>query len=162
MGLSQKRHKPHLFELRSAKVNPALRTKDFPNASLVRKATLAYFSPSLLLPLGPRWLWASSGSVGTAAWVVASCSGNQLQTCSPLGRRLIGHEKAFLHSPQQPKLSQLRRDSTRANLSNGTKLASRSCILQRETLLGEHTTFPIRPSSGKQCLPISHLALCYP
>ena len=62
----------------------------------------------------------------------------------------------------QRTLSQLGRESRRAYLSNGTKLASRSCILQRETVLGEQTSAPMRFGSGSQRLPSSHLALGSP
>ena len=65
-----------------------------------------------------------------------------------------------LHRPQQPTLSQLGRDPPRAALSKGTRLTSRSCILQRRTLLGEQSTAPMRLCSGKHRLPISHIALC--
>ena len=57
---------------------------------------LAYFSPSPKLPIRPRMVWAASGSVGTAAWLVVSAAGNQLQTSSPSRRRLIWHEEALL------------------------------------------------------------------
>ena len=69
-------------------------------------------------------------------------------------------ERPCLHRPQPPTLSQLGIDRPWAYLSNGTRLTSRSCILQRETLLGEHTTVPICLCSGKHRLPISHIALC--
>ena len=49
-----------------------------------------------------------------------------------------------------------------AHLRNSTKLASVSCILEREALLGEPTSAPMRVSQGTQCLPLSHLALCSP
>ena len=45
-------------------------------------------------------------------------------------------------------------------LRNGTKRASRSCMLQRETVLGEQTSAPKRLGSGSQRLPSSHLDLC--
>ena len=44
-------------------------------------------------------------------------------------------------------------------LRNGTNRASRSCMLQRETVLGEQTSAPMRPGSVSQCLPCSHLGL---
>ena len=66
-----------------------------PNAACLRIAALASFSPSPRLPLGPRRFWAASGSVGTAAWLVVSAAGNQLQTSSPSRRRLIWPEEAL-------------------------------------------------------------------
>ena len=43
-----------------------------PKACLLRKAMLAYFSPSPLPPIRPKIVCAASGSVGTAAWLVVS------------------------------------------------------------------------------------------
>ena len=71
-----------------------------PKASLLGNATLAYFSPSPWLPLWPRRIWAASGSVSTAAWLQVSAAWIQLETCSPLGRRLIWHEKALFAQAQ--------------------------------------------------------------
>ena len=68
-------------------------------------------------------------------------------------------QRPCLHRPQPPTLSQLGNDPTgRAYLRNWTNLASRSCILQRETVLGEQTSAPMGLSTGTQRLPISHLA----
>ena len=47
-------------------------------------------------------------------------------------------------------------------LRNGKKCASRSCILQRETVLGEQTSAPMQLGSESQRLPSSHLALGFP
>ena len=123
---------------------------------------LAYFSPSPQLPIGPSRVWAASGSVGTAARLVVSTDGNQIQTCSPLRRRLIWHEKALSALAQLPNRSQLGGDPHRAYLRNGTQLASGSFILQRETVLGKQTSAPKRLGSGSQRLPSSHLALGSP
>ena len=46
-----------------------------------------------------------------------------------------------------------------AYLRNGTKPASRSCILQRGTVLGEQTSAPMCLGSGSPRLPSSHLPL---
>ena len=58
------------------------------------------------VPIGPRRVWAASGSVGTAAWLVVSAAGNQLQTSSPSRRRLIWPEEALcalaLATPPEP------------------------------------------------------------
>ena len=71
-------------------------------------------------------------------------------------------KRACLHRPQPPNLSQLGREPPRSYLRNGRNLASRSCILQRETVLGEQTSTPMGLSSRNQRLPISPLALCSP
>ena len=63
-----------------------------------------------------------------------------------------------LHRPQQPTYSQLGRDPPRAYLSNGTNVAASSCILQRETVLGEQTSAPMRLDSGSKSMPSSHQA----
>jgi hypothetical protein len=63
--------------------------------------------------------------------------------------------------PFQPPHSQLGRAPPRPYLRNGTKRASRSCILQRETLLCL-TSAPMRLGSGSQPFPSSPLALGSP
>ena len=45
-----------------------------PNASWLRIAALALFSPSTRLPIGSRMVWVASGFVGTAAWLVVSAA----------------------------------------------------------------------------------------
>ena len=70
--LSLKRQKSRFSELHSAKGNSARGAQHSPNSSLLRKAMLAYFSPRPVLTLGPRKLWAASGSVGTADVLVVS------------------------------------------------------------------------------------------
>ena len=62
---------------------------------LAQDRTLAYFSPSPRLPTGPRRGWAASGSVGTAAWLLVSAGGNQLQTSSPSRTMLMWPEEAL-------------------------------------------------------------------
>ena len=47
-----------------------------------------------------------------------------------------------------------------AYLRNGTKRASRSCILQNDTVLGERTSAPMRLGSGSRRWPSSLLDLC--
>ena len=46
--------------------------------------------------------------------------------------------------PQPPTLSQLGRDPPRASLRNGRNLTPRSCILQKENVLGKKTSAPMR------------------
>ena len=71
-------------------------------------------------------------------------------------------KKPCLQWPKQPTRSLLGRDPPRTYLRNGPKRALRSCILQRETVLGEHTSAPMRLGSGSLRWPSSHLALCSP
>ena len=63
--------------------------------------------------------------------------------------------------PQPPNLSQLGRDPPRASLRNGRNLTPRSCILQKENVLGKKPQ-PQCVVSGTQGLPISHQALGSP
>ena len=56
------------------KGKPCSETHLSPNASLLRNAALANFSPSPMLPVGPRRVWAASGSLGTAAWLLVSAA----------------------------------------------------------------------------------------
>ena len=67
-----------------------------------------------------------------------------------------------MHWPQHPTLRLLGRDPPRAHLRKGTKRASGSCLLERETLLGKASSAPVRVCSAKQRLPVSPLGLCSP
>ena len=71
-------------------------------------------------------------------------------------------ERPCFNWPLQPTHGQLGKEPPRAYGLNGRQLGSRSCILQRETVLGEQTSAPMRLGSGSQRLPRSHLALCSP
>ena len=88
------------------KGNWARGTNLSPEAAWLRIAAIASFSPSPRLPLGPRSVWAASGSLGTAAWLVVSADGNQLQTSSPSWKRLIWPEEVLcalaLATPPEP------------------------------------------------------------
>ena len=77
-GLSPKRQKSRFSELHSAKGNWAWGTNLSPKASLLKNATLACFSPSPMLLVGPRRVSAASGSVAT----VLGCRSLQLETNS--------------------------------------------------------------------------------
>ena len=72
------------------------------------------------------------------------------------------HEKDLFALALSTTPNHLGRDPPRSYVKQRTKRASRSCILQRETLLGEQTSAPVRLGSGSQCLPSSHLALGSP
>ena len=71
-------------------------------------------------------------------------------------------KKPCLQWPKQPTRSLLGRDPPRAYLRSGPKRASRSCILQRETVLGDQTSAPMRLGSGSWRWSSSHLTLCSP
>ena len=118
---------------------------------------LSGFSPRSILALGPRKVRAASCSLGTGAVLVVAGTGNQLQTCSPLGRRRMGTEKALCAQAPPPHLS-----PARAHLRKGTKLVSGSCILESEALLGKPSSAPMRVCSGKQRFLVSLLAHCSP
>ena len=73
-----------------------------------------------------------------------------------------GLKRPCVHWPEHPTLRLLGRDPPRSHLRKGTKLASGSCLLERETLLGKASSAPVRVSSAKQCLPVLPLGLCSP
>ena len=73
-----------------------------------------------------------------------------------------GLKRPCVHWPQHPTLRLLGRDPPRAHLRKGTKRASGSCLLERETLLGKASSAPVRVCSAKQRLPVSPLGLCSP
>ena len=68
-----------------------------------------------------------------------------------------GLQRPCVHWPQHPTLPLLGRDPPRAHLRKGTKLASGSCLLERETLLGKASSAPVRVCAAKQRLPVSPL-----
>ena len=74
----------------------------------------------------------------------------------------LGQKRPCVHRPQQATFRQLGRDPARAHLRKGTKLASGSCILESETLLGKPSSAPMRVCSGKQRVLVSPLGLCLP
>ena len=92
---SQRRPKTSFLELHSAKGNSPRAANHSPNAPPLRKAALAGFAPRPVLALRPRRVWAASRSLCTGAWPRITGAGNQLQTCSPSGRRRMGSEKAL-------------------------------------------------------------------
>ena len=70
--LSWNQQKSRIHELYSAKRNCAQGANLSTNGSFHRNAALAHFSPCPMLPTGPRRVWAPSGSLGSAAWLVLS------------------------------------------------------------------------------------------
>ena len=129
---------------------------------MLRKVALSGFSPSPLLVLWPRRVWADSCSLGTGAVLVLAGAGNLLQTWSPLGRRQKGPEKSLCAMSPEPQFPPARQDPPRAHLRKSTKLASDICIRESETLLGKPSSAPMRVCSGKQRLRVSTLGQCLP
>ena len=73
-----------------------------------------------------------------------------------------GLKRPCVQWPQHCTFRQLGRDPPRDHLRNRTKVASGSCIHERETLLWKSSSAPMRVCSGKQYLTISLLGLCSP
>ena len=71
------------------------------------------------------------------------------------GEAGLGARRPSVPRPQPCPLSQLGRSAPRPRRTDGPKQSSGSCILQRETLLGQQTTAPTRLGSRKQCRPFS-------
>ena len=67
----------------------------------------------------------------------------------------MGARRPSAPRPQPCPLSQLCRSAPRPRGTDGPKRASGSCIVQRESLLGQPTTAPMRLGSGKQRKPFS-------
>ena len=72
----------------------------------------------------------------------------------------MGSEKALCALAPAPHPSPAREEPTRAHLRKGTKLASGSGLLERETLLGKASSAPLCVCSAKQRLPVLSLGLC--
>ena len=73
-----------------------------------------------------------------------------------------GQKSPCVQWPQNPIFHKLARDPARAHLRKGTKLASGSCIRERETLLRKQSSAPMRVCSGKQRFLVSPLGLYLP
>ena len=74
----------------------------------------------------------------------------------------MGARRPSVPRPHPCPLSQLGRSAPRPRRTDGPKRASGSCILQRETLLGQQTTAPTRLGSRKQRKPFLPPALRSP
>ena len=149
-------------ELHSGNVDSPQGTNHSPNAPLLSKATLAFFSPRPLGSIGQR-----GSGLPLAPWALMLCWGSPApETHSKWvllrGQVGLGLRKASAPWPQPSPLSQLGRSALRTRGSYGPKRASGSCILQKENLLGQQTTPPTRIGSGKQCKPFSPQALRSP
>ena len=149
--LSQRRPKTSFLELHPAKGNSHRAANHSPNAPPLRKAAQAFFA------LGPALSIGRCGAgLPLAPWALLLCSGSPApETHSPGvllgGEAGLGGRRPSAPRPQPCPLSQLGRSAPRPRRTDGPKGASGSCILQRESLLGQQTTAPTRLSSGKQC-----------
>ena len=149
-------------ELHSGKVDSPRGTNHSPNAPLLSKAPLAFFSPRPLDSIRQR-----ESGLPLAPWALLLCWWSpELETHS---KHVVLHGEARVcrkmpsgRRPQQPSRNQLGSSAPRPHLKLCSKLHSRSCILERETLLREQTTAPMRLCSAKQRLPFSPPGLWSP
>ena len=76
-----------------------------PHASGLRIAALAEFSPIPMLPIGPRRVWAASGSVGTAdGWWSPQLETNSKRLLLR-GEGLFGMKKPCCPGPSNPTIA---------------------------------------------------------
>ena len=149
-------------ELHSGKVDSPRGTNHSPNAPLLNKATLAFFSPSRLVSRGQR-----GSGLPLAPWALLLCSWSpELETHSERvllrGEAGVGRKMPSGRRPQQSPRSQLESSATRPYLTLRSKLHAGSCIRESSTLLGEQTTAPMRLCIAKQRFPFSPLDLWTP
>ena len=157
-----RRPKTSFWWLHSAKgksIRAAIHSR---NAPQLRKATQAFFATGPPLSRGQR-----GAGLPLAAWALLLCWGSPVpETHSRRvllgGEAGLGARRPSVPRPQPCPLSQLCRSVPRPRRTDGPKRASSSCILQRESLLGQPTTAPRRLGSGKQRKPFSVPALHSP
>ena len=159
---SHRRPKTSFWQLHSAKGKSPRAANNSPNAPQLRKAMLAVFTPRPPLSGGQSW-----AGLPLAPWVLLLCWWSPAtETHSPGvllgGEAGLGGRRPSAPRPQPCPLSQLGRSAPRPRHTDGPKRASGSCILQKESLLRQQTTAPMRLGSGKQRKPFSPPALCSP
>ena len=159
---SQWRPKTSFLELHPAKGNSPRAANHSPNAPLLRKAAQAVFAPGPALSLGR-----CGAGLPLAPWALLLCWGslapeNHSQWVLLRGEAGLGARRPSAPRPQPCPLSQLGRSASTSPRNGDPKRASWSCILQRETLLGQQTTALTRLCSGKQRKPFSPQALRSP
>ena len=159
---SHRRPKTSLWQLHCAKGKSPRAANNSPNAPRLRKATQAVFASGPPLSLAQ-----SLADLPLADWALLLCWGSPaFKTHYPRvlhrGEAGLGARRPSAPRPQPSPLRQLGRSAPRSRRTNGPKRASDSCILQRETLLGQQTTAPTRLGSRKQRKPFSPPALRSP
>ena len=149
-------------ELHSGNVDSPQGTKHSPNAPLLSKATLAFFSPRPLVSIGQR-----GSGLPQAAWALLLCWWSpELESHSK--RVLLRGEAGVARKMpsgqwlQQSTQGQLGNLAPRPHLMLRCILHSGCCIRESSTLLGEETTATMRLCSAKQRFPFSPLALWSP
>ena len=137
-------------------------SKPQPHRASVQKLNTSCFHPRPSAVHRAMRGWAAPGSLGSAALLGVSGARNPLPSGSPSWGSRIGRSTAFCaQSPAMPP-EPARPLSAEAPSQGDPKRASGSCILQRETLLGQQTTALTRLCSGKQRKPFSPQALRSP
>ena len=131
-----------------------------PTATLLRKATQAFFAPSRPLAVGQ-----SGAGLPLAPWALLLCRGSpepesHSQCVLLRGEAGLGVRRPSSPRPQQCPPSQVGLHSTEVPAPQRHQLSS--WVLQsakgQEKLLGEHTTASPCLCSSKQCQPFSHPA----
>ena len=150
---SHLRPKTSFWELHSAKGNSPRAANHSPNAPPLRKAAQAVFAPVPALSIGR-----CGAGLPLAPWALLLCWGFPApESHSPRvllrGEAGLGARRPSAPRPQPCPLSPLGGSALRSCGKGDPKRASWSCILQRETLLGQQTTAPTRLCSGKQRSP---------
>ena len=159
---SQRQPKTSFWELHSAKGNSLPAANHIPYAPWLRKAAQAVFAPGPALSIGQ-----SGARLHLDPWALLLCwwfqapESHSTGVLTP-GEAGFGARRPSAPRPQPCPLSQLCPSVPRPRRNGKSKRASGSCILQRETLLGQQSTAPSRLRSGKQCYPFSRPALPSP
>ena len=130
-----------------------LGSKPQPLRALAQGSSASHFCPRPAALHRAMRGWASPGSLGPAALLGVSGARNPLPTGSPSWGSRIGRAKAVCALVPAMPPEPARQLTLRPPRGEGPKRASGSCILQRETLLGQQTTAPTRLRSGKQRSP---------
>ena len=146
----QRRPKKSFWELHSAKGNSPWAANHTPNAHWLRKAVQAVFPPGPALSIGR-----CGAGLRLDPWALLLCWGfpapeSHCPRVLLRGDAGLGAQRPSAPRPQPCTLSQLGRSAPRPLRSDGPKRASGSCILQRETLLGQHTTASTCLGAGNQ------------
>ena len=138
-------------------------SKQQPQRASAQESKASRFRPRPSVLQNAKRGGAAPGSLGTTALGAGSPAP---ETHSPGvllgGEAGLGARRPSAPRPQPCPRSQLGRSAPRPRGTDGSKRASGSCILQRESLLGQQTTAPTRLGSGEQGKPFSPPALRSP